>query len=125
MLCYYAYLQLQPYALSVSNLVKYCKIDTKKQGKSVIEQKIYRKGFEKLFEDSIDHRSLFEQYGLQNLKNRSYVGFKTYNAINATLSIFRNQFLQATDGFYRTMDEMLRMIGKTETLNIDVVKDVS
>ena len=35
--------KLSPYAQQLSDFVKYCKIDTKKQGNSIVDQKQYRK----------------------------------------------------------------------------------
>jgi len=62
-LVYLAYLQFDRYATALSNLVKYSKIDTKKHGKSVVEQMIYQKGYSKTF-DTTREESLFEPVGL-------------------------------------------------------------
>jgi len=63
LLVYLAYLQFDKYANALSNLVKYSKIDTKKHGKSIVEQMIYQKGYAKTFDISRPD-NLFEATGL-------------------------------------------------------------
>ena len=65
----------------MSDFVKYCKIDTKKQGNSIVDQKQYRMGYDKLFNVD-DPTNLFDGEGLLKLKEESYIGRKTDNALN-------------------------------------------
>jgi hypothetical protein len=88
LLMYLAYLQFDPYATSISNLVKYSKIDTKKHGKSYIEQQVFLKGFNKLFNNP-DGSGLFEPEGLDRLAKQSYIELKTINAISMTENILK------------------------------------
>ncbi len=57
MAVYMAKQQLDPYAEALSDLVKYTKIDTKKQGKTVPEQMHYKKGFDDLFGEHSKHKN--------------------------------------------------------------------
>ena len=124
MLMYLAYLQFDPYATSVSNLVKYSKIDTKKHGKSYIEQQVYLRGFKKLF-DNQDGGGLFEPEGLERLSKQSYIELKTINAISMTKNILKGQFLQATNAFDNAIQHVLNMIGKPDSLNVDLWNEIS
>lgn len=124
LLMYLAYLQFDPYATSVSNLVKYSKIDTKKHGKSYVEQQVFLKGFKKLF-DNPDGSGLFEPEGLQRLSKQSYIELKTINAISMTENILKGQFLQATNAFKNAIQVVLNMIGKGDSLSVDLWNEVS
>ena len=124
LLMYLAYLQFDPYATSVSNLVKYSKIDTKKHGKSYIEQQVYLKGFRKLF-DNPDGSGLFEPEGLHRLAKQSYIELKTINAISMTENILKGQFLQSTNAFKNAIQVVLNMIGKGDSLSVDLWNEVS
>lgn len=124
LLMYLAYLQFDPYATSVSNLVKYSKIDTKKHGKSYIEQQVFLKGFNKLFNNP-DGSGLFEPEGLHRLAKQSYIELKTINAISMTENILKGQFLQSTNAFKNAIQVILNMIGKGDSLSVDLWNEVS
>lgn len=98
MMMYFANLQFDPYAKSVSSLVKYAKIDTKKHGKSYVEQHLYEQGFDELFFDP-EGTGLFESYGIHRMAQDSYIETKTRNAISMTKNILKGQFLQSTKAF--------------------------
>ena len=123
LLVYLAYLQLDKYATALSNLVKYSKIDTKKHGKSIVEQMIYHKGYQKTF-DTIREESPFEPIGLDAMQNDSYIATKTDNAINSTSSILSSQFIQSTPAFQGTVDKILKAVGREESLSVSLVTKV-
>ena len=112
-----ANMQFEPYALSVSNLVKYSKIDTKKHGKSYIEQSVYQDGYRDLF---FGEDGLFEPEGLKRMAKDSYIQTKTENAISTTKAILNGQFLQATNAFDKATEDMLTMIGKPASSSVDL-----
>nr|DAF73539.1 MAG TPA: hypothetical protein [Caudoviricetes sp.] len=60
--------------------MKYCKIDTKKHGKSLAEQLVWYEGYDDLFNNG-ETGALFNSAALEELKNFSYIGVKTENAI--------------------------------------------
>lgn len=125
-LMYLAYKQFDKYATALSNLVKYCKIDTKKQGKSIAEQYIYKKGYDDLFSKDGESGKLFDQYSLSKLNNNSYIGVKTKNALNATNSILAPYFISATPAFKNTLDILLNMTGHSGTqISTKTVKAMS
>lgn len=120
---YLAYVQFSKYANALANLVKYCKIDTKKHGKSAAEQLVYKEGFDELFEFATDEDgvlikkgdvgALFEPAGLLDLVEHSYVGTKTRNAISLTKVILGGQFMSSTTGFIQMLRQLNTMAGNT------------
>lgn len=120
---YLAYVQFSKYANALANLVKYCKIDTKKHGKSAAEQLVYKEGFDELFEFATDEdgvlikkgdvSALFEPAGLLDLVEHSYVGTKTRNAISLTKVILGGQFMSSTTGFIQMLRQLNTMAGNT------------
>lgn len=128
---YLAYVQFSKYANALANLVKYCKIDTKKHGKSAAEQLVYKEGFDELFEFATDEDgvlikkgdvgALFEPAGLLDLVEHSYVGTKTRNAISLTKVILGVQFMSSTTGFIQMLRQLNIMAGNT-SLSVSFVQ---
>lgn len=128
---YLAYVQFSKYANALANLVKYCKIDTKKHGKSAAEQLVYKEGFDELFEFATDEDgvlikkgdvgALFEPAGLLDLVEHSYVGTKTRNAISLTKVILGGQFMSSTTGFIQMLCQLNTMAGNT-SLSVSFVQ---
>lgn len=128
---YLAYVQFSKYANALANLVKYCKIDTKKHGKSAAEQLVYKEGFDELFEFATDEDGvlikkgdvsvLFEPAGLLDLVEHSYVGTKTRNAISLTKVILGRQFMSSTTGFIQMLRQLNTMAGNT-SLSVSFVQ---
>lgn len=128
---YLAYVQFSKYANALANLVKYCKIDTKKHGKSAAEQLVYKEGFDELFEFATDEDgvlikkgdvgALFEPAGLLDLVEHSYVGTKTRNAISLTKVILGVQFMSSTTGFIQMLRQLNTMAGNT-SLSVSFVQ---
>ena len=128
---YLAYVQFSKYANALANLVKYCKIDTKKHGKSAAEQLVYKEGFDELFEFATDEYgvlikkgdvgALFEPAGLLDLVEHSYVGTKTRNAISLTKVILGGQFMSSTTGFIQMLRQLNTMAGNT-SLSVSFVQ---
>lgn len=128
---YLAYVQFSKYANALANLVKYCKIDTKKHGKSAAEQLVYKEGFDELFEFATDEDGvlikkgdvgvLFEPAGLLDLVEHSYVGTKTRNAISLTKAILGKQFMSSTPGFIQMLRQLNTMAGNT-SLSVSFVQ---
>lgn len=128
---YLAYVQFSKYANALANLVKYCKIDTKKHGKSAVEQLVYKEGFDELFEFATDEDgvlikkgdvgALFEPAGLLDLVEHSYVGTKTRNAISLTKVILGVQFMSSTTGFIQMLRQLNIMAGNT-SLSVSFVQ---
>lgn len=120
LLVYLAYLQFDKYANALSNLVKYSKIDTKRHGKSVVEQMIYQKGYQKTF-DTAREDSLFEPIGLEAMQKDSYIQTKTENAISSTRDILQSQFIQSTQAFQGSVDKILKAVGREDSLSVNLV----
>lgn len=107
---YLAYKQFDKYANALSNLVKYCKIDTKKQGKSVAEQLVWYEGYNDLFNNG-ETGALFNRASLLKLRDESYVGVKTENAINATKHIIGGQFFSGSHQFIKAIENLSKLVG--------------
>lgn len=107
---YLAYKQFDKYANALSNLVKYCKIDTKKQGKSVAEQLVWYEGYDDLFNNG-ETGALFNRASLLKLRDESYVGIKTENAINATKHIIGGQFFSGSHQFIKAIENLSKLVG--------------
>lgn len=128
---YLAYVQFSKYANALANLVKYCKIDTKKHGKSAAEQLVYKEGFDELFEFATDNDgvlikkgdvgALFEPAGLLDLVEHSYVGTKTRNAMSLTKVVLGEQFMSSTTGFIQMLRQLNTMAGNT-SLSVSFVQ---
>lgn len=87
MLMYLAKTEFDPYAKALANLVKYCKIDTKKQGKTITEQRDFMRGYNRLFMNPGSRLyKMFDEQSLKNLRDLSYIDKKTQNAT----SLFRD-----------------------------------
>lgn len=107
----YIYKNLDKYGQALSDLVNATKIDTKKQGKSYIEQQAYLEKYNNVFDPD---KSAFEAVGLrrlQGVEGESYIHKKTTNAIDLYETIIKQISLQATDNFKNLHDSMM------ETLN--------
>lgn len=124
LLYYLAYLQFDNYANALSSLVKYSKIDTKKHGKSVVEQIVYRNGFQKTY-DVTRESNLFDPVGLTHMLEDSYIQNQTNNALNCVSDIFASQFIQSTPAFLNSVDMILNAIGRTESLSASLVEKIS
>lgn len=107
---YLAYKQFDKYANALSNLVKYCKIDTKKQGKSVAEQLVWYEGYDDLFNNG-ETGALFNRASLLKLRDESYVGIKTENAINTTKQVIAGQFFSGSHQFIKAIENLSKLVG--------------
>lgn len=107
---YLAYKQFDKYASALSNLVKYCKIDTKKHGKSLAEQLVWYEGYNDLFNNG-ESGELFNSSALHELKKFSYIGVKTENAIKATKYIVGGQFFSGSRQFIKTIENLSKLVG--------------
>lgn len=107
---YLAYKQFDKYANALSNLVKYCKIDTKKHGKSLAEQLVWYEGYNDLFNNG-ETGKLFNSAALQELKEFSYIGVKTENAIKTTKQIIGGQFFSGSRQFIKAIENLSKLVG--------------
>lgn len=109
--------QLKPYAEALSKLVQHTKIDTKKQGKNLIEQRKYLQGVSDLFDSTqmSDDRLLFDTETLDRLYTDSYIQHQTKLATDLFRQIMANQMIEATDKFVTDVDRVLKTIGNPGT----------
>lgn len=104
---YYAWKALKPYADSLTNLVKYSKVDTKKTGKTFAEQQTYYNGMWAMTEDAN-----FADGEIERFYNETFIAKKTENSIPFGTSIFKNLLLRNTDTFLSKKDIMLSLLGR-------------
>jgi hypothetical protein len=95
-------------ANDLSDVVKFSKIDTKKQGKNMSEIRAYQRGVQHTF-DSNSAVSTFEN--IERLYKASYIKTKTDNAISTFISILGGQSIAATEQFD---NEVRRILDRNE-----------
>ena len=109
MLVYAAKTEFDEYADGISQLVKYCKIDTKKQGKNIAEQRDFARGYRRLFDNRKSKlHLLFEESSLESLRRDSYIQTKTSNALRMFSQILSDQLIDATYQFNSQVEDVLR-----------------
>lgn len=124
LLYYLAYLQFSNYANAMSSLVTYSKIDTKGHGKSVIEQLVYDQGFNNVYDITRDS-NLFDPVSLNHMLVDSYIQKKTRNAIDSVKNILADQFIESSPAFLGSVNQILKAIGRSESLSASLVEKVS
>ena len=121
-LVYRAKDKFSPYEQQLSDLVKYSKIDTRKQGKNVTEQAAYREGVDRLFNLPGNDYGLFED--LSSYYNDSYIKDKTNNALDLFMDIMGSFTIESTKQFQVQVDNVLHQIGE-DNASADMRKTVS
>lgn len=121
-LVYRAKDKFSPYEQQLSDLVKYSKIDTRKQGKNVTEQTAYKEGVDKLFNAPGNDYGLFED--LSSYYNDSYIKDKTNNALDLFADIMGSFTIESTKQFQTQVDDVLHQIGE-DNASADMRKAVS
>lgn len=116
---YYLYLLFKPYSDSLANLVKYSKVDTKKTGKSFVEQQNYYFGMQNLAEDS-----MFSDGEVRRFYDATFVGQKTDNSILFGSSLFANKLIRNTDLFIEQLNKVLGMIGRVGLADNKLLQDI-
>lgn len=111
--------QFRPYAEKLADLVKYAKIDTKKQGKNITQQRMYEAGFNSIFKSKA-----FKQTGLSRMRSMSYINAKTENALTLFRDIIGSQVIEGTDSFWEMTTSILEIIGKKGVQDEKIVKSV-
>lgn len=108
---FFAYKILEPYINSLSSLIQYTKIDTRKQGKNMAEIFNYYHKYNDLMNPVLHTRkgkdgkeykwyeSLFDVASLQNLDKNSWIRYKTDNAILTPFHILDNQSFNGNYSF--------------------------
>jgi hypothetical protein len=121
-LVYRAKDNFSPYEQQLSDLVKYSKIDTRKQGKNVTEQMAYRDGVNKLFDNPAKDYGLFED--LSSYYEDSYIKDKTKNALDLFMDIMGSFTIESTAQFQVQVNNILHAIGE-DNASADMRKAVS
>ena len=113
--------QFQEPAEKLSDVVKFSKIDTKKQGKNMSEVRAYERGVEHTF-NSNDAESTFEN--IERLYKASYIKTKTDNAISTFIAILGGQSIAATEQFDQ---EVQNILGRNEygARNADTISKIT
>ena len=100
---YLAKLALDPYINGLSKLVQYTKIDTRKHGKSLIEQSEYLRKYEELLKQE---DNVFDVNSIERLVKKSWIDYKTRRAINHVRSILQSQTFTANPYFIYALDQV-------------------
>lgn len=120
---YVAYVNqaMSKYGQKLSDLVNSCKIDTKKQGKSFVEQQAFKSKYDDVFNND---DMLFEQDGLDRLKDESFIGTKTNNALDLYERIISQISLQGTKQYKDIHSGLMSKFHSSEQ-NKDLSRKVS
>lgn len=116
--------QQNSYAQALADIVKYAKIDTEKQGNTVIQQRMYLEKYQEIFMRHEGSGSRFEEFGLTNMAMNSFIHKKTINATNMFLDIISGVSIESTPAFYGQVKQILRAINKENTGDEKIVSDV-
>lgn len=116
----YVNFKLQEKAQSLSNLVQYTKIDTKKHGKTLSEQRAFLSGLNDLTGD----KSPFELSGITSMIHGSFIYDKTRKAIMTMRDMLESQLFEATSAFEDQAEQLKIAIGTTRN-DADFMRTVS
>lgn len=129
---------LEKPAQSISDLVKYTKIDTKKQGKNINEQLEYIKGVAEMFGDPKIMKKIFgiemadietydgpfEYDSLWKMYSESFIMKKTHNAIFTFFDTIKENLIEATPAFRSILNTAMYEFGIKGISNINLFSDV-
>lgn len=129
---------LEKPAQSISDLVKYTKIDTKKQGKNINEQLEYIKGVAEMFGDTKIMKKIFgidvtdvetydgpfEHDSLWKMYSESFIMKKTHNAIFTFFDTIKENLIEATPAFRSILNTAMYEFGIKGISNINLFSDV-
>ena len=105
-----SFLGMSKSAEDLSNLVKYCKIDTKKQGKSLLQQLEYVTGYN-------DLKSSGSFINMEDLANKTYIDYKTKASFDTLYEIERDAIMSATPSFLEMYNMLKDVLGIKKPLN--------
>lgn len=118
---YCAYKSLNKYQDALSDLVNVTKIDTKKQGKNLVEQVAYKRKYDEFVKNAKDGSSVFESEGIvamfeggskdPSIPNESFIGFKTDTATSLYRRIMSGFSIQAQPWFLSLHLKIMNEIG--------------
>lgn len=116
---YYAFKALQPYARALADLVKYSKVDTKKTGKTILQQQVFRNGMAELAKNPI-----FYPGDVTRFFNNSFIERKTANSVDFLRSLMQGQLLSCNPVLINTANQILRRIGKQTTASEQLLNTI-
>lgn len=126
---FYAWKVLEPYSMALNSLVQYTKIDTRKQGKNLIEMQVYLYNYHKL--RNPDKTKLFDPQSIADLCDDSWIDKKTELAIGLPSEIFSGELFNANSLFVRGCIEIQKLLtgkqedGQEARINSEFVSDIS
>lgn len=118
-LVYIAKVQLDGYAQALSNVVKYTKIDTKKQGKNIDEQVKYREEYSHLRETRGD--GYFDS-NLITMLDDSFINEKTKIGTRMLQDILSSEVIHATPMFKRTVDKIADAVNQHSDASLSAIR---
>lgn len=107
---YFAFKTLSTYAKDMADLVKYSKVDTKKMGKSFVEQRGFLNGMEGLAKDSN-----FAMGEVRRFYDETFLATKTKNSIILGADIFKGELYRTSTGFTQYQDMILEELSRKST----------
>lgn len=120
LIVYLMYKEFEPVANNLAKLVKYSKIDTKKQGTTLAEQQEYETGYNDVLYGKTSR--MFKN--VDKMMLQSYIDTKTQESISIYRTILKSMLFEATKGFQDAVSIVLNEIGEANTQNIQLIKQV-
>lgn len=127
MLCAEANDQFEPYTRALSELTNCSKIDTKKQGSTLMEQRKYKQAVQALFDprSTSKIRGMFDQESLNKLYQGSYIEQKTNNAIDLFIDVLSNQLIEGSPAFEDDVNRILIECGLRNYADDDTIRKIT
>lgn len=119
----------------LSDLVQYSKIDTKKQGKNIIEQLAYARGVYKTFGDtSVDPFTIPKENdnavqiqtafnNVEKMYGDSFLQYKTRKALGTFMDILKGQLFEASKSFQYELFYIAEMLNKSDKKSLSKISN--
>lgn len=121
---FFAWKALEKYAIALGNLVQTTKIDTKKQGKSLLEVYNYYNKYSKIFDS--DENGLFDRQSLSDFVNGTWIDNKTNYICKLPFTVLRNQTFEGNMDYLSYIQRVYAELQPYATsLNVKQLKAIS
>ncbi len=123
---FFAWKALEKYSIAFGNLVQRSKIDTKKQGKSLIAVNNYYNNYMNMFYPEDEKQSLFDVQTLHNLAEKSWIQKKTDYVCKLPFVILGKQTFEGNSEYMRVITDIYRQLNPNATsVNVKTLEKIN
>lgn len=123
---FFAWKALEKYSIAFGNLVQRSKIDTKKQGKSLIAVNNYYNNYMNMFYPEDETQSLFDVQTLHNLAEKSWIQKKTDYVCKLPFIILGKQTFEGNSEYMRVITDIYKQLNPNATsVNIKSLEKIN